>query len=232
MSPYWRRRGKRHAALAAVSVAVIAGMGTALQARDWWFKLSMASAYVGAALLVATLLLGPWNVLRGRRNPVTTDLRRDVGIWAGVVGLFHLVIGLNVHMRGRPWLYFVYPDKAKAGFPVRHDLFGLTNHAGLLAGLVLLALSNDWAVRRLSAPRWKAIQRWNYLAAALTVLHGFGFQSVEKRALPYVLTLAALAAAALALQMAGFRRVRGGAVEPLHVDIGKVTGPGRRADPD
>ena len=39
---------------------------------------SMATAYVGLALLGATLALGPLSVLRRRPNPVSTDLRRDV----------------------------------------------------------------------------------------------------------------------------------------------------------
>ena len=61
----------------------------------WW---SMASAYVGFALLCASLVLGPWNVLHGRPNPVSIDVRRDVGIWAGIVGLVHVVAGLQVHL--------------------------------------------------------------------------------------------------------------------------------------
>ena len=63
------------------------------------------------ALLVATLLIGPWNVLRRTANPVSSDLRRDIGIWAGMLGILHAGVGQFVHLRGRPWLYYVLKDK-------------------------------------------------------------------------------------------------------------------------
>ena len=63
-------------------------------------------------------MLGPLNVIRGRRNPVSFDLRRDLGIWSGVMALLHAAVGLNVHLRERPWLYFV--DQKRR---VRFDLF-------------------------------------------------------------------------------------------------------------
>lgn len=70
--------------------------------------LSTASAYAGLALLIVSLSLGPLNILRNRPNPVSTDLRRDVGIWAGLLGLIHTVVGLQVHMGGNFWLYFFF----------------------------------------------------------------------------------------------------------------------------
>ena len=66
----------------------------------------MASAYAGLFFLAASLSLGPWNVLRRKPNPVSSDLRRDVGIWAGVLALIHTAVGLTVHLRGRMWMYF------------------------------------------------------------------------------------------------------------------------------
>src|ERR671925_496038 len=89
---------------------------------------SIATAYPALFLTAAAIFLGPWNVLRGRMNPVSFDLRRDIGIWAGFMALFHTAIGLNVHLRGRPWLYFVDQHHR-----VRHDLFGFGNDTGLLA---------------------------------------------------------------------------------------------------
>ena len=211
--PYWRRRIGRHGLLAVVSLGGLVAMAGALGIRDGRTRVSMASAYVGLGLLAITLLLGPIDVLRGRRSPTSTDLRRDVGIWAGLIGLLHLVVGLGVHLRGRPWLYFVYPANEAHALPLRHDLFGFANDTGLLGGLVLvllLALSNDWSLRRLGAPRWKALQRWNYAGAALVVAHGIGFQVIEKRKLGFVLAFAIIATVTLAAQLAGFRRHRAG----------------------
>src|SRR5215470_10507474 len=73
------------------------------------FGLSMATAYTSALLLGVTLVLGVLKVLRGETSPVSTDWRRDVGIWAALFGLAHLVIGLQVHAPGRMLTYFVYP---------------------------------------------------------------------------------------------------------------------------
>ncbi len=75
--------------------------------RDVISRLSIATAYPALFLTAAALSIGPWNVLRGRTNPVSFDLRRDLGIWAGIMALLHTGIGLNVHLRGRPWLYFI-----------------------------------------------------------------------------------------------------------------------------
>ena len=52
----------------------------------------MATAYAGLAFLAISLWLGPWNVLRRRPNPVSFDLRRDVGIWAVVLAIVHTVV--------------------------------------------------------------------------------------------------------------------------------------------
>lgn len=171
----------------------------------------MATAYTGVVLLGATLVLGVLNVLRGEANPVSTDWRRDVGIWAALFGVAHVVIGLQVHMRGRMWTYFVYPADQARLFPLRLDSFGWANHLGLIAGLVLvllLALSNDWALARLGARRWKALQRWNYAVFGLVLAHGVLYQVIEKRIVGWVVTCAVLNALVIVLQVAGFRRHR------------------------
>lgn len=59
---------------------------------------SIAAAYAELFLTAAALLLGPLNVPRGKANPVSFDLRRDFGIWAGIAALVHTLVGLNVHL--------------------------------------------------------------------------------------------------------------------------------------
>lgn len=186
-------------------------MYLAVQPAGMMFGLSMATAYTGLLLLAISLLLGPWNVLRSRPNPVSTDLRRDVGIWAGILSLAHVVFGLQVHMRGRMWTYFVFGSEERFGGLPRCDLFGLANYTGLAATLVLaglLALSNDRSLRRLGAQRWKALQRWNYAAFALVALHGAAYQWMETRAPLFVVVFGLVVLLVVSLQVAGFRRVR------------------------
>jgi sulfoxide reductase heme-binding subunit YedZ len=144
-------------------------------------RLAFSSAYPALILLCVTLLLGPWKLLVGERIAASFDLRRDIGIWAGITGLFHTGVGQFVHMAGRFWLYYIYENwQQKHLQPFRHDIFGFANDTGLLATLVLLALlatSNDISLRKLGTPGWKSLQRWNYACFALTAAHTFAYQT-------------------------------------------------------
>ena len=174
--------------------------------RDVISRLSIATAYPALFLTAAALSIGPWNVLRGRTNPVSFDLRRDLGIWAGIMALLHTGIGLNVHLRGRPWLYFTDQHHQ-----LRHDLFGIGNDTGLLAALLfllLLAISNDLSLRRLGTSTWKSLQRWTYMAVALTLIHAVAYQVVEKRQAAYDALLWSTIAMAAVLQLAGWWRTK------------------------
>ena len=72
-------------------------------ARYWWGSVDCRGiGRMGRMVFFAvSLCLGPWNVLRGRPNPTSFHLRRDVGIWAGILANVHTAIGLRVHLRGR-----------------------------------------------------------------------------------------------------------------------------------
>jgi methionine sulfoxide reductase heme-binding subunit len=188
---------------------VMLGIFGLLGSPDGLFRASMASAYASLGMLAATLLLGPLNVLRGRPNPVSTYMRRDVGIWAGVLALAHVVFGLQVHMSGRFWLYFVYPADEAHLLAIRHDLFGLANYTGLAAMLVLallLTLSNNASLRTLGTRRWKGLQRWNYGAFTLMAVHGIAYQILERREFLFVEIGLAVVLAVVALQVSGLRR--------------------------
>lgn len=179
--------------------------------RDVVTKISFATAYSALVLLAATLLIGPWNLLRGKRTPISSDWRRDVGIWAGILGLVHTVIGQNVHLRGRPWLYYIYEPGKHHLFPIRHDLFGFANYTGLISALILLALlatSNNYSLRALGTPRWKQLQRWNYVAFALMAAHAIAYQINEKQKAPFVATVVISIVVTLLLQGIGFQRRR------------------------
>jgi len=203
-----RRLLKHHLPLLVLTVLGVAALYFTRPYKDAVMKASFATAYPALALLAATLLVGPWNVLRRRQNPVSSDLRRDLGIWAGMVGVLHSAIGQCVHLRGRPWLYYVYgPWEHHHRFPLRHNLFGLANYTGaaaVLAIVALLATSNDYALRALGTPRWKQLQRWNYAVFALTAVHAFAYQGIEKQHRPFVATVAVCVAVAAAMQTAGW----------------------------
>jgi methionine sulfoxide reductase heme-binding subunit len=117
-------------------------------------------------------------------------------------------VGQCVHLRGRPWLYYVYgPGEHHHG--MRHDLFGLANYTGALGTLLLIALlatSNDVSLRRFGALKWKQLQRWNYAVFALVAVHSFAFQGVEAQKIQWVITAAACVGSAVVLQIAGIVR--------------------------
>lgn len=201
---------RHHIVLLVVSLSGVAALYFTRPYKDVLTRMSFATAYPAIVLLSLTLLTGPINLLRGRRNPVSSDLRRDIGIWAGLLGVLHAVVGQCVHLRGRPWLYYVYgPSEKHVG--LRHDLFGFSNYTGAVATLVLLALvamSNDFSLRALGTPRWKALQRWNYAIFVLAALHSFGYQGIEKQKVAWVGTIIICVTITIVLQGAGFWRRR------------------------
>jgi methionine sulfoxide reductase heme-binding subunit len=126
-SSYWIQRSKRHFVLAAAAAVIVALAYAVTPPPDIRHRLSMSTAYAGLIFLAASLWLGPWNVLRQRPNPISFDLRRDVGIWTGIIAILHTAIGLTVHLRGRMWMYFfktIHPVK------LQNTLFGFANFTG------------------------------------------------------------------------------------------------------
>jgi sulfoxide reductase heme-binding subunit YedZ len=215
-SRYWARRLLRNAGiLAGATILHLIVVTITSDSRQVMYRLSMATGYVSVALIAWAMLIGPWRVRLGRRASVSTDFRRDVGIWGGLFGLAHVVTGLQVHMSGDMLKYFLYRD-GEHRIPVRLDLFGFANWTGLGATLVLLmllAISNDIALRALGSRRWKAWQRWTYWAGALVVAHTLAYQVIARSHGRWMLAFSVVAAVVLALQLDGRRRFRARAEE-------------------
>jgi sulfoxide reductase heme-binding subunit YedZ len=196
-----RRRLLHHILIAAGSVALTVIFMHWFPKRDFISRVSIGTAYPALFLTAAALLLGPFNVLWRKPNPVSFDLRRDLGIWVGILALAHTAAGLNVHLRGRMWLYFVDTHHR-----LRWDAFGFANYTGGVAALVfalLLALSNDVSLRKLGVERWKLLQRWAYAGVVLTAAHAIAYQRIEKRILPFQVVSYIVFGFVSAFQMAG-----------------------------
>ncbi len=108
-----QRLVRHHLPLAVVSLAAIWLLywfvGYWLNTTDpkfFYFRLSLSTGYVALALLVVTLSIGAINILRERRIPISSDWRRDVGIWCALVSVAHFIFGWNVHQKHR-WHYFL-----------------------------------------------------------------------------------------------------------------------------
>lgn len=203
-----RRRLIGHHLVLALASGAAAGL-IALQLLDGRaaYRWSMATAYVGLALFAVTLSIGAWQLTRTGRVPLSSDLRRDLGIWTALVSMAHVGVGLQVHMSSMVMYFFV--RNASGWWLPRIDAFGLSNWAGLAATLLLvllLSLSNDWSLRRLGRTRWKALQRCAYAGAVLVVLHGVVYQLLERRAVAWVLAFALTVVLVVVVQFIGFRR--------------------------
>jgi len=104
-----------HLPLLALSAAGVLIFYEARPIRDVITRLSFATAYPALMLIAVTLLIGPWNLLMGKRTPTSSDLRRDVGIWAGILSIIH-----TVRESSGNWEHF---DEARTvgGLPVATD---------------------------------------------------------------------------------------------------------------
>ncbi len=202
---------RHHLPLALLSFLSVAGLYSTRPYPDVLSRASFATAYPALILLAATLLIGPWNWLRKAPNPVSSDLRRDLGIWAGILSIVHSAVGQCVHLRGRPWLYYVY-GTGEHHRGLRHDAFGGANYSGAISALLVIALlatSNDISLRKLGTRGWKTLQRWNYAVFALAAVHAVLYQlGVEKQQAGFVAVVMLSIVITVALQVVVFARRR------------------------
>lgn len=206
----FKTRSKHHAILLVIVSALLFALMKSIPGDDLKYLWSMGTGYVSIILLAITLLIGPLNIYTQRLNPVSGDLRRDFGIWCGLTGLAHVVIGIQVHM-GNIWLYFIKAVQGEDSFKLRGDLFGFSNYAGLIAALiliVLLLLSNDISLQWLKAKRWKTFQRWNYILFASVLAHGIMYQIIEKRITVIIILFSVIMLIPLIGQSIGFSITR------------------------
>jgi len=168
--------------------------GDGREDRMFMARVTTATGYIAVGLLAFTLLIGPANLLLRRRNPVSNYLRRDAGAWTAIISVVHVIVGLQVHgppapasLAERILRYFFGPD----GSPLTNS-FGLGNWTGLAATVIvvgLLAISSDFALRRLKAQRWKWLQRLNYALFALVIAHAIFYGALLRITSPSTLLL-------------------------------------------
>jgi sulfoxide reductase heme-binding subunit YedZ len=167
--------------------------------------IALGTAYVALILLVATLAIGPLNLVLKRRNPVNIDLRRDIGIWVGITGVIHTFFSLQLYNKGDLIQYF-FNKQSNGNLTPQFNLFSLSNILGLIALLILLALiitSNNLSLRYLKGKRWKFIQRFNYPMFILVVGHTIGYMVLNQRESSFTALVVALVFFTIEVQLAG-----------------------------
>lgn len=151
-----------------------------LTPRDTITFAAQSTGYISITLLAFSFVIGPVTLLMKKKNPLSTYFRRDIGIVGGVLAVVHSATGLFVHLRGKPWLYFLV--KTHDGYAVRLDSFGLGNYTGLFSALIIIILiltSNDLMFRKLNPSGWKNVQRSSYLMFILAIIHCFFYRHVK-----------------------------------------------------
>ncbi len=207
-----RQRWLTHGLLALSAVAAYGATRLYSPHAGLNYLLTVGMGYLSLLLTVISLVIGPLDLLRRRANPVNIDLRRDVGIWAGLTGLVHVICAFQVRMGGSIVLFFLRPSPT--GYRLDFSLFGLSNDLGALATLILVALlvtSNTLSLRQLKGKRWKTLQRFNYALFPLVAAHTFLYQIVSSRQKPFVAAAIVLVIVTLAAQVVGlwlYRRRR------------------------
>jgi sulfoxide reductase heme-binding subunit YedZ len=151
---------------------------------------SMMLGYTAFIFIAITLLIGPlqrW--LPGKAGTYLLKARRDVGIWAGLNAIFHVVTVFMIFIEGKEffiifdtryaaesWLGLFFNRGVDGELTIHFGLLGLANYLGATAFVLLLVLwitSSDRAERFLGGAAWKRIHSTNLLVFILVVFHGF-----------------------------------------------------------
>jgi sulfoxide reductase heme-binding subunit YedZ len=205
----FRKRSRNYIGLIVASALLLFLFHAVVPGNDPMYLWSMATGYTSLILVGLTLAIGPFNVITKLNNPVSSDLRRDFGICSALVGLAHVVIGIQVHM-GNVFLYFFKAVDGAEAFDLRSDLFGAANYTGLIAGVILFALlllSNDLSLRILKRSNWKKLQQSTYVFFILTVAHGIMYQVIENRIPFFIVILFLLTIVPVVVQIKGYLAV-------------------------
>ena len=198
------KRWLHHAGAASLSLVILTLTATFGPDESGLDHLSLATAYICLLLMAVALSLGPLQARRTGRSVANMYLRRDMGIWAGMAGLTHLIVATELSMTQAYMSVYVDALDARLSESLRADLFAWGSIIGFAVGILLillLGLSNDRILRRLGVTRWKRLQRLAYLAFALTVAHGWVFQALEARSTLLIGVVLGVAIGVLLLQV-------------------------------
>ena len=104
----FKNRLNNYFALTATTATLLFLFHVLVPGVDQKYLWSMTTGYTSLILVGVTLIIGPLNIILKRTNPVSSDLRRDVGICSALIGLAHVVIGIQVHMRNILFYFYLF----------------------------------------------------------------------------------------------------------------------------
>ncbi|MFN0074217.1 MAG: hypothetical protein ACKVVP_22275 [Chloroflexota bacterium] len=158
--------------------------------------------YASIFLLLLTLSISSWMALRGRRAPLSSMARRDIGIWTAITGGIHALLS----WMGSPDIALLHATEPTTHEMTQWALIAGDRRLGIIVGVILaglLVLSNDRAIRALGARSWKVLQRMTYPLIALVCIHALGHQALDERDLGWGIVLLILVLATIASRVLG-----------------------------
>ncbi len=207
VKPMQRARLARHLTFTSLCIASGGSLVFLVPADRLHDAASITTAYASLAFLTVALTIGPLNVVRQRPNPTNSYVRRDVGIWAALLGFVHMVLAIGVSMSNSYLDQFVYVVADPLSESMRYALFTAGSVLGFFATLILLlliSLSNDVSLRRFGVRRWKRMHRSSYLGFLVIVVHGIAYQILERRHPALVLAFGGLVSVAVLCQVTAY----------------------------
>ncbi|MFA4134428.1 MULTISPECIES: ferric reductase-like transmembrane domain-containing protein [unclassified Brevibacillus] len=196
----FRRRLVAHVSILSLILLIAGWMWvdfSSFPALETW---SMLLGYLSFILIGCTLLIGPlqsW--LPAGWITISLSIRRDIGIWAGLTGLLHVILVL-VLFENEPRLMIIHENRSEKAdgwlglfFVASSDptmwpspnwtLTGVANYLGLFAFFILLALwltSSELAKKWLGGSSWKRLHLANPWLFVIVLFHGLIYiQSIK-----------------------------------------------------
>ena len=148
-----------------------------MESRAQWSEMHRWNRAVGdmsLVLIALSMAIGPlarlWPVFR-----TAIPWRRELGLYGVLLAVAHTVIILGGWVEWDLIRLFGYELHPVTGVYVmlQHG-FGLANVigiVGLLYGIVIALVSNDWSQRLLTGPVWKFLQQGAYVLWVLIIVH-------------------------------------------------------------
>lgn len=133
-----------------------------------------AFADASLLLLAITMMIGPVARLRSAWNRIV-PWRRAFGVHAMVFGAIHTLLVLDGWIAWElPRVLGLLVHPFRGDYVMAEHGFGLANVLGIVAltyGAILMATSNEYAVRTLGGSVWKFVQGGAYVFWILVVVH-------------------------------------------------------------
>lgn len=180
----WTAYKKRHDWILVLGVvlflAIFVGLGLGLHPKFTLEILLMrATAVAAITLLHIILVIGPLT----RRNKLWLPLlynRRHLGVTMFLLALIHALLAFLTYHVGGPTNPFLSIFTSDAGTSMSTFPFQAFGFGALMILFVMAATSHDFWLANLTAPVWKTLHMFVYLAYAFLVVHVvFGFLQSE-----------------------------------------------------